>query len=204
MFKNERIHDTSHILDVGCGTGQTAAYLSQKYGANVTGIDMNPVMVEKAKKRMSKNDLSVNLLQCAVEEIPFPNQYFDFIISESVLSFVDKPRALDEIFRLLKKGGRFIAIEQTMNWQLEKTEENEIKQFYGLDSLLLEQDWLTLLQQAGFEEIHILQNSAIESEPDFHYSDAIDPSLYEVMKKHLYIISKYQEAFSYRVYLCTK
>ncbi|GAA3329363.1 hypothetical protein GCM10020331_077120 [Ectobacillus funiculus] len=52
-----------------------------------------------------------------------------FIISESVLSFVNKPRALKEIFRLLKNGGRFIANELTMNKQLETTNEEEIKQF---------------------------------------------------------------------------
>ena len=47
IFKSERITPATRILDVGCGTGQSAAYLASKYGAIVTGIDINPVMVKK-------------------------------------------------------------------------------------------------------------------------------------------------------------
>lgn len=55
LFKAESIQQTSHILDVGCGTGQTAAYLATHFQANVTGIDINPIMIEKARHRMKKN-----------------------------------------------------------------------------------------------------------------------------------------------------
>lgn len=204
IFEKEHIHESSHILDVGCGTGQTVAYLSQKYGAKIIGIDSNTTMVEKAKKRMSKSGLPVNILQCTVEKIPLPNQHFDIIISESVLSFVNKPNALSEIFRLLKNEGNFIAIEQTMNGRLEVAEENDIKQFYGFDTLLMEQDWVKLLKQAGFKQVDIIKQMEIDSEPDFHYSDEINPAHFAVMKRHFYIIAKYQDVFGYRVYLCKK
>ena len=91
LFKKEDINSTSQVLDVGCGTGQTAAYLAYKYEANVTGIDINPTMVARAKRRMEKNSLPVEIIQGSVEKIPLPDNHFDFIISESVLSFVDKP-----------------------------------------------------------------------------------------------------------------
>src|SRR3954463_11062659 len=109
IFKSEKIPPTTHILDVGCGTGQTAAYLAAQYGAIVTGIDINPVMVEKAKTRMARYQLPVEIIQGSIENCPLKDETFDFIISESVLSFVNKPRSLTEIFRLLKGGGRFIA-----------------------------------------------------------------------------------------------
>ena len=57
LFKEEDINSTSEILDVGCGTGQTAAYLAYRYGAKVTGIDVNPIMVVKAKRRIKKQNL---------------------------------------------------------------------------------------------------------------------------------------------------
>lgn len=204
IFKTENINRTSNILDVGCGTGQTAAYLASSYGAKVTGIDNNLTMVEKAKRRMKKNRLSVKIIQCSIEKIPLPDNYFDFVISESVLSFVNKPRALKEIFRLLKKGGRFIAIEQTINKQLTEKEENEIKEFYGFDSLIMKKDWAALLKQAGFEQIRIQKNTSIDSVPDFHYSDEIEPELYGIMEEHFDIALKYQESLGYRVYSCTK
>ncbi|WP_154661629.1 class I SAM-dependent methyltransferase [Bacillus ndiopicus] len=204
ILKRENINRNSHILDVGCGTGQTAAYLAYKYGAKVTGIDINPTMVTKAERRMKKNSLPVKIIQGSVEKVPLPDYHFDFIISESVLSFVNKPRALKEIFRLLKNGGRFIAIEQTINKRLKEKEENEIKQFYGFDSLTMKKDWVALLEQAGFEQIRIQKNTSIDSAPGIPYSDTIEPELYEIMEKHFDIIFRYKGKLGYRIYSCTK
>ena len=148
IFKTEEINKTSHILDVGCGTGQTAAYLAARYGAKVTGMDINPIMIEKAKNRMTKYQLPVKIIQGSIEK-PVKGWEFDFIISESVLSFVNKPKSLKEIFRLLKNGGRFIANELTINKRLE-TNEEEIKQFYGLDSVLMEKEWIALFEADWF------------------------------------------------------
>ncbi len=203
IFKSENINRTSKVLDVGCGTGQTAAYIAYKYGAKVTGIDVNSTMVTKAKQRMEKNGLPVKIIQSSIEKNSLPDNHFDFIISESVLSFVNKPRALNEIFRLLKDGGRFIAIELTIITPLTETEENEIKQFYGLDSIHTKKDWVALLKQAGFEQIRIRKDPFSDSEPEFHLSDDIDPELHEIMEKHNDIASKYLPS-NYRIYSCTK
>lgn len=204
IFKAENINRNSHILDVGCGTGQTAAYLADRYGATVTGLDINPTMVAKAKSRMKKNRLPVKIIQGSIEKIPLPDSHFDFIISESVLSFVNKPRALKEIFRLLKNGGRFVAIEQTINQRLKKEEENEILQFYGFQSLTTKKEWVASLKKVGFKHIRIQKNTSIESLPDFHYSDDIEPELYEIMEKHFDIMLRYQEILGYRIYSSTK
>lgn len=204
IFKAENVSKISHILDVGCGTGQTAAYLANKYEANVTGIDINSIMVAKAKRRMKKARLPVKILQGSIEKIPFPDQKFDFIISESVLSFVNKPRALKEIYRLLKNGGRFIAIEFTINQQLEEQSEQEIKQFYGFDSCFMKKDWVDLLKRAGFNNIRIQNNKSISSQPEFQYSEYIEPEFHEIMNKHYDMHIKYAGILDYRIYSCTK
>ena len=204
IFKAENVSSTSHILDVGCGTGQTAAYLANKYEANVTGIDINSIMVAKATRRMKKDRLPVKIIQSSIEKIPLPDQKFDFIISESVLSFVNKPRALKEIYRLLKNGGRFIAIEFTISQRLDENIEQEIKQFYGFDSCFMKKDWIALLKQAGFNNIRILKNKSISSEPEYQYSKDIEPELYEIMDKHYDIHLKYPGVLDYRIYSCTK
>ncbi|MGE7942614.1 class I SAM-dependent methyltransferase [Lysinibacillus xylanilyticus] len=204
LFKNENISKTSHILDVGCGTGQTAAYLADKYKSKVTGIDSNSIMVAKAKRRMKKNRLPVEIYQYSIEQMPFPDHTFDVIISESVLSFINKPSALKEIFRVLKNGGRFIAIEFTISQPLEAKIEKEIQQFYGFDTFSMKKDWIALFQQAGFKNIRIQKNKSISSVPEFHYSENIEPELYEVMDKHLDMNLKYEGILDYRIYSCTK
>ncbi|SDM64060.1 Methyltransferase domain-containing protein [Bacillus sp. OK048] len=204
VFKSERITSTTHILDVGCGTGQTAAYLATQYGAIVTGIDINPVMVEKAKTRMALYQLPVEIIQGSIENCPLKDETFDFIISESVLSFVNKPRSLTEAFRLLKKGGRFIANELTINQRMDPSNKKEITQFYGLDSLLMERDWITLLQRTGFKGIKIRKQEQPQQSltPEFYYSDYIEPELYTIMNQHFYIMAKYQGVLDYRVFSC--
>lgn len=204
IFKSENINHSTEILDVGCGTGQTAAYLANRYDAKITGIDVNPTMVAKATRRMKKNRLPVKIIQGSIEKIPLPDRHFDYIISESVLSFVNKPRSLNEVFRLLKNGGRFIAIELTMIQRLTEKEEQEIKKFYGFDSLNTKKDWVALLNQAGFEHVHIRKDTSTDSEPDYHFSDDIEPEFYEVMEKHFEMTFKYLNYLDYRIYSCTK
>lgn len=94
-------------------------------------------MVNKAQNRMKKRRLPVTIIEASIEDIPLRNEQFDLIISESVLSFVNKSKALDEIYRLLKNGGRFIAIEFTINQLLDEKSKKEIEQFYGFDTLLM-------------------------------------------------------------------
>lgn len=204
IFMAENIHRTSQVLDVGCGTGQTAAYLASTYGAKVTGVDINPIMVSKAKQRMKDHYLPIQIILGSIENIPLSDQQFDYIISESVLSFVNQPVALNEIFRLLKTGGRFIAIEQTVTKQFSAEEEREIKQFYDFHSLNTQEDWIAYLNQAGFQHIEIRKSTSFVSEPDYHFSADIEPQLYEMMGKHVELTSKYLGDLDYRIYLCTK
>lgn len=208
IFENETINKNTRILDVGCGTGQTAAYLADQYGSKVTGIDINPIMVEKAKNRMKKNRLPVEIIQGSIENIPLKDSKFDFIISESVLSFVNTQKALKEIFRLLKNGGQLIANELIINKPLTSTDEEEVKQFYGIDSVHMEKDWIALFEQAGFENIKIqMQNQSMFQNnlmPEFEYSEYIEPELYSVMYQHFNIMVKYEGALSYRIFSCTK
>ncbi len=208
ILKNEEINKTSRILDVGCGTGQTAAYLAAQYGAKVMGLDINPLMVEKAKNRMRQYQLPVEIIQGSIENFPVKDGKFDLIISESVLAFVNQPKALNEIFRLLKNGGRFIANELITNKLLSPTIEEEIKQFYGLDSVLMEKNWITLLEQTGFNNINIRmpKQSMLQynPNPEFQYSEHIEPELYTVMYEHFNIIRKYEGILGYRIFSCTK
>ena len=208
IMNDEQIGSQSCLLDAGCGTGQTAAFLSKNYGANVTGLEINQDMVEKARERMKSNQLPVSIIQASVEEIPLTDSTFDFVLSESVLAFVNKPKALKEFNRILKTGGRLIANEMTINQKLKPQEEEEIKQFYGIDSLLTEQEWSSRLKEAGFKETKIYQEdqSVFQKNPmtEFNFSQNAGIELFEIMNQHANIIIKYQGILSHRIIKCTK
>ncbi|WML52948.1 class I SAM-dependent methyltransferase [Neobacillus sp. PS3-12] len=208
LLSAEQINNQSKILDVGCGTGQTSAYLYNKFKADITGLDINPIMLEKAKNRFLTQKLPIELIQGSVEKIPVKDSTFDFVLSESVLAFVGKENALKEISRILKKGGRLIANEMTINSTPGKQEALEIKEFYGLDTLFLEDDWRSLLEEVGFTDIVI--KSGIkpligdQQVPEFNFSSNFEPELFGVLNKHAEIIIKYEEFLSYRIITCTK
>jgi SAM-dependent methyltransferase len=208
ILSKEMINEQSVLLDAGCGTGQTAAYLYQQYRAKVFGIELNPIMVEKAKSRFEKLQLPISLIQGSIEEIPFADQTFDFILSESVLAFVNKPKALKEFHRVLKKGGRLIANEMTINRRVNQQEAFEIMNFYAVDSLLLEEDWKQLLQDAGFRDIEINSSSLPLSHgnqtPEFNFSKDFEPELFHVLNEHGNIVIKYQDTLSYRIITVSK
>ncbi len=208
ILSKEDITENSFVLDAGCGTGQTAAYLYQQYKANVFGLEINPIMVEKAISRFQTLQLPIRILQGSIEEIPFNDHSFDFILSESVLAFVDKPKALKEFYRVLKKGGRLIANEMTMNKKLSSLEETEIINFYAVDSLLLESDWNRLLQASGFHDIKLKKPKQSLSQgnhtPEFNFSKNFEPELFHVLNEHGNIVIKYQDILSYRIFTATK
>lgn len=202
LLSSEQFNSDTKILDVGCGTGQTAAYLYNQYRANITCIDINPVMLNKAGERFRALQIPIDLQSASIEELPFEDQSFDVVLSESVLVFVNKTRALQEIYRVLKSGGKLIANEMTINYPVSSTAEKEITNFYNIDSLLLEEDWRRILVDAGFSKISLnKQETAMYAQsqmPEFHFSANIDPELFDILNQHAGILIKYQDSLSYR------
>ena len=208
ILAQENITKESAILDAGCGTGQTAAYLYDQYKANIACLELNPIMIEKAKSRFQSLKLPIQLIQGSVENIPFKENSFDFILCESVLAFVNKPKALNEYYRVLKKGGRLLANEMTINSKLNKQAEQEIMGFYNIDSLLLESDWVQLFEETGFKEIEVkalhqnlMDNNAAQ---EFNFSQNFEPELFSILNQHGNMLVKYHDILSHRIFTCTK
>jgi SAM-dependent methyltransferase len=93
------------VLDVGCGPG----YWNRIFGnMNVEyhGIDISPKTIAMATKSKKLFSLVGTLEVGNAERLDFPDEYFDFVVSEGVIHHTpDTQRCINEIFRVLKKGG---------------------------------------------------------------------------------------------------
>ena len=98
------------VLDLGCGAGFDALVAAQLVGPSgrVAGIDLSPEMLAVARAGLAGTGLArVAFAEAQVEALPFPDAAFDVVLSNGVLNLVpDKPRAVRELFRVLRPGGR--------------------------------------------------------------------------------------------------
>jgi SAM-dependent methyltransferase len=92
-----------HILDLGCGDGQLTKRIAAS-GASVLGVDASPQMVAAARSRGIPAD------EAAAESLPYSDGSFDAVFSNAALHWVrDQDAMIDEVHRVLKPGGRFVA-----------------------------------------------------------------------------------------------
>lgn len=107
----------SHYLDVGCGTGDVAIeILRAAENVMVTGIDPSSAMLAVGRKKVSEAGLNNNirLIDGDALDIPFQNSSFDGAITSFCIRNVPyRLRAVKEIHRVIKPGGRFIILELT-------------------------------------------------------------------------------------------
>lgn len=102
-------------LDVGCGTGRLCIRLSKIIGT-VIGVDFSPNMIEKANA-IKKNESSGNVEFYVTDArtLPFTTNHFDIVITKRSLinlpNWGEQQTAIDEIHRVLKKGGLYLMLE---------------------------------------------------------------------------------------------
>ena len=93
------------VLDIGCGTGRLTIPLQEKAQAEVWGLDLSAEMLEQAKQK--KGAETIHWILGDAQALPFPDRFFDLTFMCLVLHHIeDKARAIEEMYRVLKPGGR--------------------------------------------------------------------------------------------------
>src|SRR5436190_14112443 len=97
------------VLEIACGTGQVTRLLREHFPeARIVATDLNPGMIEVAKKIIGEQD-KIEWSVADAQELPFDDNTFDVVICQFGLMFLpDKQKGVNEAFRVLKPGGRFI------------------------------------------------------------------------------------------------
>ena len=111
-----RLDAGQSVLDVGCGTGALAIAAKGFVGAGgeVTGVDPSPEMVARAKRKAAKAGVDVRFEVGTIEALPFPDAAFDTALSTLMLHHLTDDgleKGLGEVARVLKAGGRFLAVD---------------------------------------------------------------------------------------------
>ncbi|MBZ7935088.1 MULTISPECIES: bifunctional demethylmenaquinone methyltransferase/2-methoxy-6-polyprenyl-1,4-benzoquinol methylase UbiE [Campylobacter] len=108
--------DFINIVDVACGTGdmiaiwQEKAKMLSKNIASIKGIDPSEGMLEIAKQKFP----NIDFIQAKAQNLPLESQSVDIVsISYGIRNVVERKQALNEFFRVLKKGGIFVILEFT-------------------------------------------------------------------------------------------
>jgi len=101
-----------HLLDYGCGDAHYS-FVAARNGGRATGIDISPVSIANIEQRARAEGLADRLefLVMDAENLTFPDNTFDAVIITGVLHHLDVNRAYPELARVLKPGGKVLAIE---------------------------------------------------------------------------------------------
>jgi arsenite methyltransferase len=117
-FSLGRLERGERVLDLGSGAGTDSLIAAQMVGpeGRVTGLDMTPEMLAKARAGAADSGLeNVAFVQGEAEQLPFPDESFDIVISNGVIDLVpDKDAVFDELHRVLVPGGRLQIADVTI------------------------------------------------------------------------------------------
>ncbi len=108
------------VLDVAGGSGDLSRLFARKVGAGgqVVLTDINASMLAVGRDRLMDDGIAVPALQCDAEKLPFPDQYFDcVIVAFGLRNMTHKDKALAEMQRVLKSGGRLLVLEFSQVWK---------------------------------------------------------------------------------------
>ena len=152
-------------VDLGSGRGTDVLRMAESVGkiGFVYGIDISDGMLEKARRNVEKFGVSnVSFVRSELEKLDLPDKVADLVISNCTLNHAsDKQAVWNEIYRILKKGGRFVISDIYAT--------SAIADEYRNDPVAVAECWagsvtraeyMLHLEKAGFASVEILEESA--------------------------------------------
>lgn len=147
------------VLDIASGTCDLAIALAKRVGAgNVVATDINHEMLAIGKKRLEAAGVPCPVVEADAESLPFEDNSFDVVtVSFGIRNMTHKDRALSEMLRVLKPGGRLLVLEfsRCARW---------LKPFYDFYSFKF-MPWIGGLM-AGDKESYRYLAESIRMHPD--------------------------------------
>jgi len=152
-------------VDLGSGRGTDVLRMAESVGETgfVYGIDISDGMLEKARQNAAKfNAANVRFVHSELEDLDLPDKVANLVISNCTINHASNKQAVwNEIYRILKKGGRFVVSDIYST--------DTVPDEYRNDPVAISECWagsvtreeyLAQLENAGFSSVTILEESA--------------------------------------------
>jgi len=149
------------VLDLGCGAGLDLYFYAKAVGINgkVYGLDISEEMVKKARDKKDKVEIKNVEIKCGhSDNIPLKDNSIDIVASNGIYNLSpDKEAVMQEVFRVLKPGGRTVFCEIVLKEALPEEIRKDINDWFRcIGGALSEKDFLALMKKAGFEKIEVI------------------------------------------------
>jgi ubiquinone/menaquinone biosynthesis C-methylase UbiE len=130
------------ILEIGCGTGTLSLAARKRVGKSgeVMGIDIAPEMVAVAARKAARKSVNASFQVGGIENIPFPDNRFDVVMCSFMIFHMPediRKKGLNEIYRVLKSGGRLFIIDTVDLLELEPILKEDIFSEIKIDKFKL-------------------------------------------------------------------
>ena len=156
LARRARIDAASHVLDVCAGLCGPARFIARRWGARVTGIDLNPERAAGARRLTARVGLArlVRMVRGDAQNLPFGARAFTAVVSqEGLLHIPDKGRVLAECGRVLLSGGRIALSDWIGTSRLGDSERRRLEEWMAAVTLQSIAGYKALLARAGFGAI---------------------------------------------------
>jgi cyclopropane fatty-acyl-phospholipid synthase-like methyltransferase len=162
MAKVAGIKQDDKVLDAGCGVGGSSIWLAKNIGAQVIGITISNNQIKKAYKYAKEEGVlgKVEFLNRDFNKTEFPDETFDVVWGiESLCYALDKQKLLNELYRILKPGGRLVVSDGfILKEKMTPDEQAIIDEWahgYRVESFATVEEYKKYLDKAGFKNIKI-------------------------------------------------
>lgn len=162
-FMGESIQEGDTVLDIGSGSGTDLLLAALRVGKDgrVFGLDFTPAMMAKALRNVERSGASQAfiLFGDAGEQIPLPDNSVDVITSNGVINLIpDKAHAFQEMYRVLKPGGRLQIADIVVNKEIPESARQDATLWAAcIAGADLPEVYLRAARGAGFQEVKVLR-----------------------------------------------
>jgi SAM-dependent methyltransferase len=191
------------VLDLGSGAGFDCFLAAAKVGprGKVIGVDMTPEMIEKARSNAKKNGVeNVEFRLGEIENLPVRDNSVDVVISNCVINLsADKPRVFQEVYRVLKPGGRTAISDIALLKELPAKVRESIEAYVGcVGGAMLVEDYKKTVEAAMLKDVRVTveeSSACINLDTKDPVGRAILDSLGEINSLEGYVVSVYAEGY---------